>query len=337
MLMDLFYSTLPPRFQPGKYGSTRIHFHSFMLDVLHRQHDVGARHHKLGLEKMDAMPEVARSLAAEGRVLCFDEFQVGRAFHAAVPGRFLAYSPHPLKLSSQVTDIVTAMILRQLLERLMGFGVVCVMTSKCVRIPRATSIAETLGRSRHPDELYKNGIQRSSFIPAIDLLKERFEVVDLNSETGESFSNPGGNPSQHCVVDYRKLPRALSNVYYHPLNPSVHGEMTKLFKAFAPEPVAKRKIPLWGRELVVPVSYKDVAKFQFADLCDRPLSAADYLEVTGQFGTVFVEGVPRMGLNERDTARRFITFIDGKSPSERLDQTLMVVACYENKVGRSRY
>jgi protein AFG1 len=78
MLMDLFYSTLPPRFRPGKYGSTRIHFHSFMLEVLHRQHEVGARHAKLGLDKADATPEVARSLAAEGRVLCFDEFQVGR-------------------------------------------------------------------------------------------------------------------------------------------------------------------------------------------------------------------------------------------------------------------
>ena len=88
--------------------------------------------------------------------------------------------------------------------------------------------------------------------------------------------------------------------------------MTKLFKAFAPEPTKERKIPLWGRELVVPESYRDVARFTFANLCNRPLSAADYLEVTANFGTVFVEGVTRMGLSERDQARRFITFIDGK-------------------------
>lgn len=76
MLMDLFHSTLPPQFAKDRYGSNRIHFHSFMLDVLQRQHTVKAKYEKMGAGKKDAMPEVARSLAAEGRVLCFDEFQV---------------------------------------------------------------------------------------------------------------------------------------------------------------------------------------------------------------------------------------------------------------------
>jgi protein AFG1 len=76
-----------------------------------------------------------------------------------------------------------------------------------------------------------------------------------------------------------------------------------------------RKLPLWGRQLVVPESSGSVAKFKFADLCDKPLSAADYLEVTHNFGTVFVEDIPRMGLSERDQARRFITFIDGECTS----------------------
>lgn len=77
MLMDLFHSTLPPQFR-GKdgYGSTRIHFHSFMMDVLQRQHEVATRYEKLGMGRRDVTPEIARSLAAEGRVLCFDEFQV---------------------------------------------------------------------------------------------------------------------------------------------------------------------------------------------------------------------------------------------------------------------
>jgi protein AFG1 len=74
--MDLFHSTLPPQFDADKFGSKRIHFHSFMLDVLQRQHEVKARYSTLGSGEKDAMPEVARSLAAEGRVLCFDEFQV---------------------------------------------------------------------------------------------------------------------------------------------------------------------------------------------------------------------------------------------------------------------
>lgn len=61
----------------------------------------------------------------------------------------------------------------------------------------------------------------------------------------------------------------------------------------------------------VPESSGSVAKFTFADLCNKPLSAADYLEVTAKFGTMFVEDIPRLGLSERDQARRFITFIDG--------------------------
>ncbi|GMK55647.1 hypothetical protein CspeluHIS016_0207030 [Cutaneotrichosporon spelunceum] len=262
MLMDLFHSTLPKQFQPGgKYGSTRIHFHSFMIEVLQRQHAVTARYVAEGDGKRDAIPEVARSIAADGRVLCFDEFQV--------------------------TDIVTAMLLRSLFERLTDFGVVTVITS-----------------NRHPDELYINGIQRESFIPAIDLIKERFDIVDLNSGT-----------------DYRKMPRTITHVYYHPLNPETASEMDKLFHGLAsadtdPEIKFNRKLPLWGRELTVPESSAHVARFTFDDLCNHPLSAADYLEITATFPNVFVEDVPKLTLSERDQARRFITFID---------------ACYENK------
>jgi predicted ATPase len=76
--------------------------------------------------------------------------------------------------------------------------------------------------------------------------------------------------------------------------------------------VSNRRISLWGRTITVPESSNTVARFKFADLCDRPLSAADYLEITNRFPTIFVEGVPNMGLSERDQARRFITFIDGE-------------------------
>lgn len=105
MLMDLFHSTLPQQFRKGgKYGSTRVHFHAFMIDVMKRMHAVTERYAAEGDGKRDAMPEVARSIAADGRVLCFDEFQV--------------------------TDIVTAMMLRVLFERLTDFGVVSFITSK---------------------------------------------------------------------------------------------------------------------------------------------------------------------------------------------------------------
>jgi protein AFG1 len=154
--------------------------------------------------------------------------------------------------------------------------------------------------------LYKNGIQRSSFIPAIDLIMNRFTVTDLDSGT-----------------DYRKMPRALSNVYFTGLNEENEMEIQKVFSALTEQdgPVVRdRELDIWGRKLKVPESSDNIAKFTFAELCSKPLSAADYLEVTKKFGTVFVLNVPKMGLDQKDYARRFITFID---------------ACYENHVSSS--
>lgn len=254
MLMDLFYKTLPPSITHKR----RVHFHAFMIDVHKRVH---AAKIAMGFTGGDPILPVARDLANDACVLCFDEFQV--------------------------TDIADAMILRRLLETMLNFGVVCVMTS-----------------NRHPDDLYKNGIQRSSFIPAIELLKSQFAVTDLNSGT-----------------DYRRVPRALSNVYYHPLNDDNRREIIKLFNSFASSdpsdpPIRDRALNIWGRSLLVPESTSKLAKFHFDDLCGQPLSAADYLEITKTFGTVFVLDVPKMGLDSKDKARRFITFID---------------ACYESK------
>ena len=153
--------------------------------------------------------------------------------------------------------------------------------------------------SRHPTELYKNGIQRASFLPAIDLLQQRFVVVDLDSGT-----------------DYRRIPRALQKVYFHPLTPENCSELDKIFHAFTAgdgKLVTDRELHIWGRKLLVPESSDNVARFSFDDLCGRPLSAADYLEVTRRFRTVFVTEIPKMGLGQKDLARRFITFVDGTS------------------------
>lgn len=258
MLMDLFYQTLPPSITRKR----RVHFHAFMIDAHKRIH---AAKMTMGHSGGDPIGPVARDLAKEAYVLCFDEFQV--------------------------TDIADAMILRRLFEGLMNHGVVCVITS-----------------NRHPDDLYKNGIQRSSFIPAIELLKSRFEVTDLDSGT-----------------DYRRIPRALSHVYYHPLTPENKAEIDKIFNSLtSPTPTAvlqdpvieNRPITTWGRTLYVPLSTSKIARFSFEEICGRPLSAADYLEVTKQFGTLFITDVPKMGMQQKDMARRFITFID---------------ACYESK------
>ena len=97
----------------------------------------------------------------------------------------------------------------------------------------------------------------------------------------------------------------MSKVYYHPLTPENDLEINKIFKSFASAdpsdpPIKNRKLTTWGRTLLVPDSTKTVAKFDFEDLCGQPLSAADYIEITKNFGIIFLLNIPKMDLNKKD-------------------------------------
>ncbi|KAI9370642.1 AFG1-like ATPase-domain-containing protein [Aspergillus egyptiacus] len=179
----------------------------------------------------------------------------------------------------QCTDVADAMILRRLLESLMSHGVVLVTTS-----------------NRHPDELYKNGIQRESFIPCINLLKTALNVINLNSPT-----------------DYRKIPRPPSGVYHHPLGPEADQHAQKWFE-FLGDPINDPPHPatqeVWGRKIHVPFASGKAAKFSFQQLIGSATGAADYLELVRNYEAFIITDVPGMTLHQRDLARRFITFID---------------------------
>ena len=110
------------------------------------------------------------------------------------------------------------------------------------------------------------------------------------------------------MIDYRRIPRAISHVYFDPNTPENNLEMNKIFQALASEdpsdsPIRNRKLNTWGRTLLVPESTSKVAKFSFEDLCGQPLSSADYLEVTKNFPIVFLFNVPKMGLGKKDLVR----------------------------------
>ncbi|KAF2019413.1 hypothetical protein BU24DRAFT_386296 [Aaosphaeria arxii CBS 175.79] len=179
----------------------------------------------------------------------------------------------------QCTDVADAMILRRLIEALMAHGTVIVTTS-----------------NRHPDDLYKNGIQRESFIPAINLLKERLSVINLDSQT-----------------DYRKIPRPPSGVYHHPLDAAAKTHAERWFKFlgdFENDPPHRAVHQVWGRDVVVERASGKCAWFTFDEIIGRATGAADYLELMRNYDGFIVTNVPGMNHKSRDLARRFITFID---------------------------
>lgn len=175
-----------------------------------------------------------------------------------------------------VTDITDAMLLHGLLRALFSRGVTLVTTS-----------------NTPPEELYRNGLQRQRFVPAIELLKEYTEVFELD----------GG-------VDYRL--RTLTRIGVFVLE-SEQGEaqleqdFIRLSRGQTPQP---EHLSINGREIPVRGCAGDVAWFDFAALCATPRAVADYIELAREFHTILLSGVPQLGPREEAAARRFLLMVD---------------------------
>lgn len=177
----------------------------------------------------------------------------------------------------QVTNVADAMILGRLFKGLFEAGVVIVATS-----------------NRHPDELYRNGINRQLFLPFIALIKDRLDVINLDAGR-----------------DYRLERLEAAPVYYSPLGEEADQAMDAAFERLTMGAQARSAVlTIQGRELCVPCEAAGVARFSFEALCERPLGAADYLRIAEVFHTVMIDRVPRLGPDKRDAAARFVTLID---------------------------
>ena len=170
-----------------------------------------------------------------------------------------------------VSDIADAMILGRFLEQTMERGVEFVMTS-----------------NYHPDQLYPSGLQRERFLPAIELIKSRLDVVGVDSG-----------------VDYRRLKMEKVQVYHLSDAP-----LARIFEQLKDVEDEKQPLDVEGRTIPYRKRAGGLVWFDFAALCGGPRSYADYVDLAKRFHTVMVSGVPRLSAKQSDAARRFTWLID---------------------------
>ena len=177
----------------------------------------------------------------------------------------------------EVRDIADAMIVARVFTHLFVRGVVVGTTS-----------------NRHPDDLYKDGLQRDKFLPFIGLLKERHDQLQLEARQ-----------------DYR-IGRILGDTVFHtPCDNAAAKALDDAWDRLTDEaPPEAGSLTVKGRKIVIPAAAHQVARFSFADLCEQPMGPSDYLEIGAQFCTVIVDGIPALGPDKRDVARRFVTLVD---------------------------
>jgi cell division protein ZapE len=171
-----------------------------------------------------------------------------------------------------VSDIADAMILGRFLEQVMARGVVFCMTS-----------------NYHPDQLYPNGLQRSRFLPAIELIKERLDVVEVDNGT-----------------DYRRLKMERLKVYHV----GTDDEFPKIFDTLKDVEEERHPLDVDGRRIAYRKRAGGLVWFDFQVLCGGARSYADYVDLARRFHTVMLSGVPRMSARNADAARRFTWLVD---------------------------
>ena len=175
-----------------------------------------------------------------------------------------------------VSDIGDAMILARLLETMFARGIVCVMTS-----------------NYRPDALYPNGLQRERFLPAIELIKNNLDVIELDGD-----------------ADHRLRSLEQLDLYYSPLGPAADEAMLRAFAALASSAPRSAAIEVNSRKIQSRSASSGIGWFEFAELCGTARSQSDYLELAKRFHTIMLANAPKMTAEHASQARRFTWLID---------------------------
>lgn len=254
MLMDIFFRSAPVA------RKRRVHFHAFLQEVHAALNEVRraeaektlrGRPRSKDRSRDNLVQGVARRLAKDAWLLCFDEIQV--------------------------LDIADAMILGRLFQGFFEAGVVIVGTS-----------------NRPPRDLYKDGLQRELFLPFIDLLMQKLDVLQLDSG-----------------VDYRLETMRTMNVFMTPLGADSEARLRAYFARLTHgADVGPDTLTVNGRTLRIPMASDDIAFASFSELCEQPLGPADYLAIASKYDVLFLSRVPEMKPERRNEAKRFVTLVD---------------------------
>ena len=176
----------------------------------------------------------------------------------------------------QINDIADAMIVGRLFKRLFQGGVVVVTTS-----------------NRAPSGLYQDGLNRGLFLPFIDLIEARLDVLELVAGK-----------------DYRQDRLHGARVYFTPVDPAASVAINRMWAALTGGKAAPLDLTVQGRQVRLPAFHNGAARAQFWDLCGQPLGPADYLAIAGAVRVLVLENIPELSRHNFNEARRFVILID---------------------------
>ncbi len=238
MILDFFYDLISEK-------KLRLHFNEFMLNF----HDFVHESKNKGDENIINL--FVKNLKSKVSLIYFDEFQV--------------------------TNIVDAMILGKLFDKIFNENIKIIITSNIMI-----------------SELYKDGLQRDQFKPFIEIMKKKTVEHELVIED-----------------DYRKSKENQNDRYFFPLNQESNFKMNKFFRIISKDrKKTVKSLDIKGREFLIKEFYEGVVRFTFNELCDKNLGAGDYLEIVKASKFMVIEKIPIFDDINSNQQHRFITLID---------------------------